>query len=230
MLPGIALALAACGDLDDGAPQEEQTLERRAALFSPTSNCERAAYTDAAQCYANICYALIEDAPCPPCDASYQQAVSDCRKGFMTIYRGLYSAANYPYSLLVYHKETSSLAEVTETSGKMAPGRGLEGVFRFAATPRPGQPAIYRCRAHIAPKGCSDFLSHDWACEGQLLLGGCETCKPYWLAHGYSFAPGEPNVKPVYRCRIGLDHFISWSPTCEGQTVDGFLGHAVPGS
>ena len=41
----------------------------------------------------------------------------------------------------------------------------------------------------------------------------------------YLYASAAPGLSAFYRCRIGGDHFMSRSSSCEGQIVEGVLGY-----
>lgn len=134
------------------------------------------------------------------CDAAYSAGLAQCNSGYTTVYRSL---------TLQKHWETR-----LQPLGQIMGGR-IEGAFHFSATPRPGasQSPIYRCPYNYE----YDFPSLSANCEGQ----GAPIS-----ALGYSYAANTPGVRPVYRCRVGGDHFISWASNCEGQIKDGLFGYA----
>nr|WP_322843333.1 LamG-like jellyroll fold domain-containing protein [Herbiconiux sp. KACC 21604] len=89
-------------------------------------------------------------------------------------------------------------------------------------TPAPsGMKIIYSC---FLPGG-DDMTSTDPNCEGTGITG---TALAYiWSGTGTngSTAPtGVYDPKAIYRCRVGSDHFVSISSTCEGQTFEKRLG------
>src|SRR5690606_3315241 len=104
-----------------------------------------------------------------------------------------------------YHRESSNYED----------GSRLEATFYFAASPQPGANSspIRRCFiGNNSAKG--DFPSRSSNCEGQGSPTGY---------HAYSY-PSNVGARPVYRCRVGTDHFLSRASNCEGQVNEGLLG------
>jgi hypothetical protein len=100
----------------------------------------------------------------------------------------------------------------------LVPDSIYEGSFVLSQYPRAGGQTtpLYHCTVRGDPE--ADFVSFDRGCEGQVLHS----------IYGYSYEPSYPGALPFYRCGLGNDHFISWSPDCEGGWNEGRLGYAVP--
>ena len=94
------------------------------------------------------------------------------------------------------------------------PSRGtFEGTLGIMSLPSQfGVHPIFSCNVPNSP---TQFVSLDLNCEGQQ-TGGLE---------GYAFDSPVAGTEPVYRCRIGADHFASNDPNCEGQISEGLLGY-----
>ena len=77
--------------------------------------------------------------------------------------------------------------------------------------------ALFGCKS-----GANDyFVSKDYACEGQRILG----------LTGYGYAQPNATLKtvPLYRCTdTGPVHFVSHDPACEGRGPGALLGYALP--
>ena len=71
---------------------------------------------------------------------------------------------------------------------------------------------LYECKV-----GEHNLLTRDVGCEGQHPMGPV----------GYAYTAQEPGTVPLHRCRAGADHFVSTSPTCEGQTHEQLLGYVL---
>lgn len=78
-----------------------------------------------------------------------------------------------------------------------------------------GTALLYECKV-----GAHNLLSPDVGCEGLLPLGPV----------GYVYTASSTGRIALYRCRVGAgsDHFVTTDAACEGQTVDMFLGYAIP--
>jgi hypothetical protein len=75
---------------------------------------------------------------------------------------------------------------------------------------------LYGCKS-----GSTDyFVSLDFACEGQRILG----------INGYLYSQPVSglNLHAIYRCATVTDHFVSKEPKCEGATEQGLLGYLLP--
>ena len=78
-----------------------------------------------------------------------------------------------------------------------------------------GLVALYSCLVG----GVDGMASLQSNCEGTTVLGTL----------GYLYDSSQPQpagTVPVYRCRIGNDHFTSTTGNCEGFVVEGLLGYA----
>ena len=100
-------------------------------------------------------------------------------------------------------------------SSRLPPeGFAEERSWRLWRAQQPDTTLLFECAV-----GEHNLLSPDAACEGLLALGPVG-----WI----EASPGDGRVA-LYRCIVSStgDHFISDSPTCEGQTVEQLLGYAL---
>lgn len=95
--------------------------------------------------------------------------------------------------------------------------QGVEGgatSFRVNALPQAGLVPLYNCLV----SGGNEMVSRSSSCEG--------ASAPPPMLIGYLWSSsGAGHTRVLYRCRVGFDHFISTSSTCEGQIVDAVLGY-----
>ncbi len=102
------------------------------------------------------------------------------------------------------------------TSSRIAPsGFTTEGTWHLLRDQAPGTVALYEC---VAATHNLITLAED--CEGQQPMGPV----------GYIYTCEQAGAVELYRCTVGAstDSFVSPSSTCEGQTVEGVLGWALP--
>ena len=102
------------------------------------------------------------------------------------------------------------------TTRNLPPGYAKEtDSWRLMREPKAGAKLLYACRV-----GTHNLISPDVGCEGLPPLGPV----------GWAWQSKPPKGVPIYRCRIGKgeDHFVSSSPTCEGQVVESLLGYGLP--
>lgn len=93
---------------------------------------------------------------------------------------------------------------------------GKEAVLgKIDQAPSSGLKPLYECLAG----NINSFISHDSRCEGQKPLGK--------LGYLSSDKTGTHPV-PLYRCRVGGNHFASLDPRCEGQIFEALMGHIRP--
>ncbi len=102
------------------------------------------------------------------------------------------------------------------------PGGSLQGIFGYSPSPRPGADPRPLVRCFYATAPVTDFVSRDRSCGGQGTM---------FSVLGFAYEAGHPGVAPTFWCAhrgVAHDGFVSWSPTCEGQTVVAPLGFAIP--
>jgi hypothetical protein len=100
-------------------------------------------------------------------------------------------------------------------STRIAPaGFQGEASYRLLRNQQPETRLLFECRE----RG-HNLLSPSVDCEGLLPLGPV----------GYAYTVAQPGTVELFRCRVGtVDHFVSTSPTCEGQMVESSLGWVLP--
>jgi hypothetical protein len=101
-------------------------------------------------------------------------------------------------------------------------GGVIEAVFALSAIPRIAAPLypILGCTTSEDQNGDrgTEFASTSNNCEGQRIR----------RVLGYSYEDTYPGAMPFYRCRSAEDRFLSWDAKCEGHTVEGRIGYALP--
>jgi hypothetical protein len=204
----FTLAGAACiGDAGDDTLGDDldETSEVESSL---TSSCVGAVNDELPQASLDqICNAGLSN--CASVRAMKNRALASCATGILRRFR--VRASDGRHGELIYNPYPFPL-----------PRSPLEATFAFALTPQPGgsrQP-LYRCVA-VSSGTSDDFLTTSTTCEG-----APGYTRRSWS--GYTYAPGTVGTAPLYRCRIGGDHFFSRSATCEGQVREGVLGNVRP--
>ncbi len=94
-------------------------------------------------------------------------------------------------------------------------GYQYEFTYGYASTKQiTGTTPLYSCFVG----NWDEMVSRDANCEGTAKLG--------LLGYLYDPALAQPTgTIPIYRCRIGSDHFISKFNNCEGFIVEGLMGY-----
>ncbi|SMC21274.1 Right handed beta helix region [Andreprevotia lacus DSM 23236] len=103
------------------------------------------------------------------------------------------------------------------------PGYSLEWVFQLPLRPNPklaGYGIVYRCFSGTYPD--DDFITNLSQCENS---GG-----KLDSVLGFSVNASDANATPVYRCRNGADHFVSYNAQCEGVNFEKLIGYSLPAS
>ena len=119
----------------------------------------------------------------------------------------------------MYQEPLSDVSAAPELGEKV-------GTYAFALVAQlDGDPLpLFRCTSTDPAQPADDLLTHSATCEA---LPGY--VRVSWS--GYAYAPGTPRTAPLYRCRartVPVDHFISRSPTCDGELVESRLGNVGP--
>jgi len=88
------------------------------------------------------------------------------------------------------------------------------GTLVSATTGGVGLTGLYNCLVN----GVDYMLSTVSTCEGTQMIGLTGLL--------YATVPTGVATVPIYRCRVGTDHFVSNDSGCEGQTVEALMGYA----
>ncbi len=86
--------------------------------------------------------------------------------------------------------------------------------------PVAGTRPIYDC-ATSSGSGADQYVSLDYTCEGA--PGNARGIEGFL----YSAPPPGITNHALYRCKTGVDHFVSSDPNCEGTTEEELLGYAA---
>ncbi|MDR3608639.1 MAG: putative Ig domain-containing protein [Oligoflexia bacterium] len=127
------------------------------------------------------------------------------------------------YSIYRLRITSSGFHEEANTATEQGSSAVLEDIFGLSPRPRLGASSnpIYRC--FVSGSTTNDFASLDPNCGG--------TQRSFHSILGYSYESTYPGASPIYSCKNkspATDKFVSWSSSCEGMTVVGQLGYAVP--
>jgi hypothetical protein len=90
----------------------------------------------------------------------------------------------------------------------------IENVWQLSQFPRfaGSGNTVYRCLSRSNPR--LDYPSHDITCGGNDILHS---------VMGFSYAPDDPGMRPVYHCARRSNHFVSHFASCEGAANLGVL-------
>ncbi|SMD20151.1 LamG domain-containing protein, partial [Kibdelosporangium aridum] len=114
------------------------------------------------------------------------------------------------------HRSAYSAGGIYDPFGETPAGYRYEGPLGMMLTEaQPGAHRLYSCLIN----NTDAFTSIDANCEGHTKLAD--------LGWAYIEPPEGVSTVALRRCVAGEERFDSISPTCEGKTDDGLLGHLV---
>ncbi len=130
------------------------------------------------------------------------------------------------FEQLPYTRLTSSVKDqvidVHWTSSRLPPsGYEVQQAWHLLRDEAPDTTLLYECLDESL-LGDYTFLTESIACDGRQNLGPV----------GYIWNQQVSDSVPLYSCTTtsGWDRFVSTSSSCDGQTLDGLLGYALPAS